>query len=115
MSLPRSLFQRLPNLKLVTIIGMSLPDLDMNAATEHGVIVSHSDFANPIYAGVFNAIPTYLGIDVAVVRHFDFASRQMRSGNGKAQWEPSWPGARSRSSASVASASAWRHTRAPST
>ena len=40
MSLPRSLFERLPNLKLVTIIGMSLPNLDMAAATEHGVIVA---------------------------------------------------------------------------
>src|SRR5208283_1444227 len=51
MSLPRSLFQRLPNLKLVTIIGLSLPNLDIVTATEHGVIVSHSNFANPIYAG----------------------------------------------------------------
>jgi len=57
MSLPRSLFQRLPNLKLVTIIGMSLPNLDMRAATEHGVIVAHSNFTNPIYAGIFNATP----------------------------------------------------------
>ncbi|HEX9492243.1 MAG TPA: D-2-hydroxyacid dehydrogenase family protein, partial [Thermoanaerobaculia bacterium] len=40
MSLPRSLFQRLPDLKLVTIIGMSLPNLDMAAATEHGVVVA---------------------------------------------------------------------------
>jgi len=31
MSLPRSLFQRLPNLKLVTIIGMSLPNLDVSS------------------------------------------------------------------------------------
>ena len=38
MSMPRSLFARLPNLKLVTIIGMALPNLDMAAATEHGVI-----------------------------------------------------------------------------
>ncbi len=57
MSLPRSLFQRLPKLKLVTIIGMSLPNLDMAAATDHGVIVAHSNFANPIYAGVLNATP----------------------------------------------------------
>ncbi|MEI9965226.1 MAG: hypothetical protein WDM92_11490 [Caulobacteraceae bacterium] len=47
MALPRSLFERLPNLKLVTIIGMSLPNLDMEAASDHGVIVSHSDFGAP--------------------------------------------------------------------
>ena len=57
MSLPRSLFERLPKLKLVTIIGMSLPNLDMTAATDHGVIVSQSNFANPIYAGIVNGTP----------------------------------------------------------
>ena len=81
MSLPRSLFQRLPNLKLVTIIGMTLPNLDMAAATEHGVIVAHSNFANPIYAGVFNATPELTwGLMIAVVRQFNLASRQMRAG-----------------------------------
>jgi len=84
MSLPRGLFARLPNLKLVTIIGMSLPNLDMAAATEHGVIVAHSNFANPIYAGVFNATPELTwGLMTAVVRNFDLASRQMRAG----QWQ----------------------------
>jgi len=81
MSLPRSLFQRLPNLKLVTIIGMSLPNLDMAAAIEHGVIVAHSNFASPIYAGVFNATPELTwGLMIAVVRHFDLAVRRMRAG-----------------------------------
>src|ERR1700676_2806599 len=81
MSLPRSLFRRLPNLKLVTIIGMTLPNLDMAAATEHGVIVAHSNFANPIYAGVFNATPELTwGLMIAVVRHFSLAGRQMREG-----------------------------------
>ena len=84
MSLPRSLFARLPNLKLVTIIGMSLPNLDMAAATDHGVIVSHSNFANPIYAGIFNATPELTwGLMIAVVRHFGLAGRQMREG----QWQ----------------------------
>src|ERR1700724_2975011 len=81
MSLSRSLFQRLPNLKLVTIIGMSLPNLDMAAATDHGGIVAHSNFANPIYAGIFNATPELTwGLMIAVVRHFDLANRQMRAG-----------------------------------
>jgi phosphoglycerate dehydrogenase-like enzyme len=81
MSLPRSLFARLPNLKLVTIIGMSLPNLDMAAATEHGVIVSHSNFANPIYAGIFNATPELTwGLLIATVRDFSLTGRQMREG-----------------------------------
>lgn len=81
MGLPRSLFQRLPNLKLVTIIGMSLPNLDMAAATEHGVIVAHSNFANPIYAGILNGTPELTwGLMIAVVRDFDRESRRMREG-----------------------------------
>ena len=81
MSLPRSLFERLPNLKLVTIIGMSLPNLDMTAATEHGVIISHWNLANPLYAGIFNATPELTwGLMIATVRHTDLESRRMRAG-----------------------------------
>jgi phosphoglycerate dehydrogenase-like enzyme len=81
MSLPRSLFQRLPNLKLVTIIGMSLPNLDMKAATEHGVIISHWNLANPLYAGILNATPELTwGLMIATVRHMGLESRRMRAG-----------------------------------
>ena len=53
----------------------------MAAATDHGVIVAHSNFANPIYAGVFNATPELTwGLMIAVVRHFDLESRRMRTG-----------------------------------
>jgi phosphoglycerate dehydrogenase-like enzyme len=81
MSLPRSLFQRLPKLKLVTIIGMSLPNLDMTAATDHGVIVAHSNFSNPIYAGILNATPELTwGLMIATVRHMALEDRRMRAG-----------------------------------
>src|SRR6202167_2039286 len=56
MSLPRSLFQRLPNLKLVTIIGMSLPNLA-------------------------NATPELTwGLMIATVRHLGVEMRRMREG-----------------------------------
>jgi phosphoglycerate dehydrogenase-like enzyme len=81
MSLPRSLFARLPNLKLVTIIGMALPNLDMAAATEHGVIVAHSNFTNPIFAGIQNATPELTwGLMIATVRHMGLEARRMREG-----------------------------------
>ena len=84
MSMPRSLFERLPRLKLVTIIGLSLPNLDMAAATDHGVIVAHSNFANPIYANVFNATPELTwGLMIATVRHMALEGRRMREG----QWQ----------------------------
>ena len=82
MSLPRTLFERLPNLKLVTIIGMSLPNLDMNAATEHGVLVAHSNFANPIFANIMNATPELTwGLMIATVRHVGLEMRRMREGH----------------------------------
>src|SRR5579871_3414295 len=57
MALPRTLIARLPNLKLITIIGMSLPNLDMEAATDHGVAVAHANFANPAFRDTANATP----------------------------------------------------------
>ncbi len=81
MSMPRSLFERLSNLKLVTIIGMSLPNLDMTAATEHGVIVAHSNFANPVYANIADATPELAwGLMIATVRHIGLESRRMHQG-----------------------------------
>src|ERR1700730_5534524 len=77
MSLPRSLFQRLPNLKFVTIIGMSLPNLDMAAATDHGGVVAHSNFANPIFANIFNATPELTwALMIATVRHLGLEMRR---------------------------------------
>ena len=81
MSLPRSLFERLPNLKLVTIIGMSLPNLDMAAATDHGVIVSHSNFTNPLFANMVHATPELTwGLMIATVRHMSLEGRRMHEG-----------------------------------
>jgi phosphoglycerate dehydrogenase-like enzyme len=57
MAFPRTLFERLPNLKLLTIVGMSLPNLDMAAATEQGILVAHPDFANPAFAAAGAAVP----------------------------------------------------------
>ncbi|HWT50177.1 MAG TPA: D-2-hydroxyacid dehydrogenase family protein, partial [Mycobacterium sp.] len=47
MAFPRTLIERLPNLKLITIVGRSLPNLDMAAASECGVLVAQSNFADP--------------------------------------------------------------------
>jgi phosphoglycerate dehydrogenase-like enzyme len=81
MSLPRSLIARLPNLKLITIIGTSLPNLDLEAATEHGVIVSHSSVGNPAHANNANATPELTwGLLIATVRHFSQEGRRMREG-----------------------------------
>ncbi len=81
MSLPRSLFARLPALKLVTIIGTSLPNLDLDAATEYGVLVSHSETGRPAVPHLAAATPELTwGLLLATVRHLTYESRHMHEG-----------------------------------
>jgi phosphoglycerate dehydrogenase-like enzyme len=81
MALPRSLFARLPTLKLVTIIGTRLPNLDLEAATEYGVLVSHSDTGRPAAANLAAATPELTwGLLIATVRHLTYESRRMHEG-----------------------------------
>jgi phosphoglycerate dehydrogenase-like enzyme len=81
MALPRTLIERLPNLKLITIVGRSLPNLDMAAASESGVLVAHSDFANPRFAAVRDATPELAwGLTIATVRNLADEHRRMRDG-----------------------------------
>jgi phosphoglycerate dehydrogenase-like enzyme len=81
MALPRSLIERLPRLRLMTIVGMSLPNLDMAAATDHGIVVSHSDFQSAAFAKTANATPELAwGLMIATVRHIAHEDRRMRGG-----------------------------------
>jgi phosphoglycerate dehydrogenase-like enzyme len=81
MALPRTLIERLPNLKLITIVGRSLPNLDIAAASERGVLVAHSDFANPRFAAVRDATPELAwGLLIATVRSLADEHRRMRDG-----------------------------------
>src|ERR1700722_2564949 len=68
MALPGALIERLPNLKLVTIVGMRLTNLDLDAATKRGVIVAHSGARNPAFANVAAATPELAwGLVIATV------------------------------------------------
>ncbi|CAM3002697.1 hydroxyacid dehydrogenase [Mycobacterium intermedium] len=81
MAFPRSLIERLPDLKLITIVGRSLPNLDLAAATEHGVLVAHSDFAHPRFRAVRDATPEFAwGLLIATVRNLAEEHRRMREG-----------------------------------
>jgi phosphoglycerate dehydrogenase-like enzyme len=81
MALPRRLLEQLPRLKLVTITGMSLPNLDMQAATDHHILVIHSDFDSPAYSNIANATPEFAwGLMIASVRNLAHESANMRSG-----------------------------------
>jgi phosphoglycerate dehydrogenase-like enzyme len=85
MALPRTLIERLPNLKLITIVGKSLPNLDMAAATERGILVAHSNFANPRFSSVRDATPEFAwGLMIATVRNLAEEHRRMREGGWQA-------------------------------
>lgn len=87
MALPRTLIERLPNLKLITIVGMGLANLDMAAATDHGVVVVHSDFQSGAWAKVANATPEFAwGLLIATVRHIAREDRSIRAGGWQAPW-----------------------------
>jgi len=81
MALPRTLIERLPQLKLITIIGARLTNLDLAAATERGVIVAHSGMRNPAFANVSAATPELAwGLLIATVRDIAGQDRRMRDG-----------------------------------
>jgi phosphoglycerate dehydrogenase-like enzyme len=81
MAFPGTLIERLPNLKLITIVGRSLPNLDMAAASECGVLVAHSNFANPRFSSMRDATPEFAwGLVIATVRNLAEEHRRMRDG-----------------------------------
>lgn len=85
MALPRTLLERLPNLKLITIVGQSLPNLDMAAASERGILVAHTDFAHPRFRTVHDATPEFAwGLLIATVRNLAEEHRRMRAGGWQA-------------------------------
>ncbi len=60
---------------------MSLPNLDLEAATRHGVIVCHSDYGAPAFRGIANATPELAwGLMIATVRRLAQEDRRMREG-----------------------------------
>src|SRR6201998_1849509 len=85
MALPRTLIERLPNLKLITIVGKSLPNLDMAAATDTGVLVAHSDFANPRFRPVREATrESAWRLMIATLRTLAEEHLRMRAGGWQA-------------------------------
>lgn len=85
MALPRTLIERLPNLKLITIVGRSLPNLDLAAATDRGILVAQSDFAHPRFAAIRDATPELAwGLLIATVRNLAEEHRRMRNGGWQA-------------------------------
>ena len=80
MALPRTLLELLPNLKLILIVGPTLANLDMAAATDLGIVVTGiGPSANA--ARIMNATPELTwGLMIATVRHIAHEDRALREG-----------------------------------
>jgi phosphoglycerate dehydrogenase-like enzyme len=77
MAMPGSLIDRLPNLKLITITGAKHRTLDMAAAADRGIIVSHTKEYDDRHWGTPELA---WGLVIASVRHMTLADRRMRVG-----------------------------------
>ena len=77
MAIPRALIERLPNLKLITVTGPHMRSLDLAAATERGILASHSTNRGP--GGAATPELTW-GLILAVARHIPLEDRRLRAG-----------------------------------
>jgi phosphoglycerate dehydrogenase-like enzyme len=81
MALPRALLAGLPNLKLILTIGPRLANLDAEAATDLGIVISGSNPRNPLMARTAYATPELAwGLIISVVRHIPQEDRALREG-----------------------------------
>lgn len=71
---PRRVFERLPNLKLLTTTGMRNAAIDMQAATDHGVIVSGTGGV------VYPTAELTWGLILSLLRHIHREDRAVRGG-----------------------------------
>lgn len=75
--MPRALLERLPNLEFMTVTGKAHRTLDLRAATERGVVVSHVSSA----VQGSNATPELAwGLILATARHIAYEDRGIREG-----------------------------------
>lgn len=78
--MPRELIERLPNVKLMTITGATHRTMDMKAAGERGIVVSHS-MDRP--GGSQGTPELTFGLMLAAVRKIALEDRRIRTG----QWQ----------------------------
>jgi D-3-phosphoglycerate dehydrogenase len=77
MPFPAALIEKLPNLKLIAITGMYNRTLDVAAATERGIVVSHTQLR-----GTYHRATSELawGLMLSVARHIPHEADNMRRG-----------------------------------
>jgi len=73
---PRALIERLPKLRLISQTGRSTGHIDIDACTEHGVVVSAAGFATPHPTAELT-----WGLILAALRHIPYEVRRLREGH----------------------------------
>jgi D-3-phosphoglycerate dehydrogenase / 2-oxoglutarate reductase len=73
---PRVLIERLPKLRLISQTGRSTGHIDINACTEHGVIVSAAGFATPHPTAELT-----WGLILAALRHIPYEVQRLKQGH----------------------------------
>ena len=77
MPLPRALIERLPHLKMIAVTGMYHRTLDVAAARERGVVVSHTEMRAPYNKATYELA---WGLIFSVARHIPYEANEMRKG-----------------------------------
>ena len=72
---PRALFERLPNLRLLVTSGMRNASIDVNAATERGVLVTGTDMLP------YPTAELTWGLIIGLLRYIPFEAEAMRRGH----------------------------------
>ena len=72
---PRVLIERLPKLRLISQTGRSTGHIDIDACTEHGVVVSAAGFATPHPTAELT-----WGLILAALRHIPYEAQRLREG-----------------------------------
>jgi len=73
---PRALIERLPKLRLISQTGRSSGHIDVDACTEHGVVVSAAGFATPHPTAELT-----WGLILAALRHIPYEAQRLRAGH----------------------------------
>jgi phosphoglycerate dehydrogenase-like enzyme len=77
MAMPRALIERLPRLKLLAITGHKHRTLDLAAARERGIVVSHTDSRG---SGPFATSELAWGLILSLARSIPYEANAMRAG-----------------------------------
>lgn len=101
---PRAVIERLPKLRLISQTGRSTGHIDIEACTEHGVVLS----AGEVTGGTGPTAELTWGLILAALRHIPYEVQRLREGHWQSTLGVACREKRSASMRMAASAAWWR-------